>query len=71
MAWRFEDYRVEIGYTRAGHSPYATLREFYSLVGTGSTHEMAIASLKEEYERRVQEMARKGEDLPAPEGRNY
>jgi len=70
VAWRFEDYKVRIGYTRVGHLPCATLEEFYSLAGTGATHEAAIAYLKEEYERRVQQMARKGEDLPAPDGQS-
>jgi hypothetical protein len=68
MAWRFEDYKARIGYTRVGHVPYATLAEFYALVGTGSTHEVALTHLKEKYEQRIQQMAGKGEDLPAPEG---
>ena len=66
MERRFEEYQIHTGYTRSGHVPYATIKEFAALVGTGSTHEDALADLKRQFHLRVARMLDAGEQVPAP-----
>jgi hypothetical protein len=66
MTWRFEDYTLDLGHTNVGRVPYAALREFFALVGTGATHDEAITELRRLFGDRVQTMRRAGEPLPTP-----
>jgi hypothetical protein len=66
MHWRFEDYEVITGYTNVGHVPYASLREFFALVGTGASHEEAVVELRRLYAERVEHMLQAGDSVPPP-----
>jgi hypothetical protein len=66
MTWGFEDYTLDLGHTNVGRVPYAGLREFFALVGTGATHEEAITELRRLFADRIEAMRRAGESLPAP-----
>jgi len=68
MTWNFDEYTLEIGFTNEGNVPYASLKEFFALVTTGSTHEDAIEKLRSEYEKRLEFMRGSGDEIPVPGG---
>lgn len=63
---RFENYRIQTGYTNVGHVPYASIREFPSLVATGETPDEAIWNLRAVFEQCVRQMQEMGEPVPLP-----
>jgi len=63
---KFENYRIHTGYTRAGHVPYASIREFPFLMATGETHNEAIWNLRPIFEERIRQMKERGEPVPLP-----
>ncbi len=59
-------HKVETGYTREGHVPYATIKEFFALVGTGATHQEATENLRAKYRERIRHMTEQGFKIPVP-----
>jgi hypothetical protein len=68
MSWTFEDYTLVAGFTSAGQIPVASLKEFFALAATGSTHEIAVEQLRLAFDRRVASLQERGEPLPTPGG---
>jgi len=68
MAWSFDDYTLETGYTNEGNVPYASLNEFFALGATGSTHEEAVLNLRSDYEERIEFLRESGEEITVPGG---
>ncbi len=68
MAWSFDEYTLETGHTNEGNVPYASLKEFFALVATGSTNEEAIENLRAEYEKRIEFLRESGDEIPFPGG---
>ncbi|MBN1362699.1 MAG: hypothetical protein JW993_19025 [Sedimentisphaerales bacterium] len=63
---RFENYRIQTGYTNADHTPYAAIEEFFALSALGKTHDEAISNLRPKFEERVKLMKDRGEPIPLP-----
>ena len=68
MAWSFDEYTLETGFTNAENLPYASLKEFFALVETGATHEEAIENLRSAYEKRLEFLRESGDEIPVPGG---
>jgi len=62
---RFEDYKIQTGYTNAGHVPYAYIEEL-ALGAMGETHDEAIRDLRLDFEERLRLTRGKGQSVPLP-----
>jgi len=63
---RFEDYKIQTGYTNLNNIPWAGIEEFFALVGTGETHQEAIRDLEQKFHERIRRMREEGESIPLP-----
>jgi GNAT superfamily N-acetyltransferase/predicted RNase H-like HicB family nuclease len=66
---RFEDYAIQTSYTNIGNTPWASIEEFFGLVGTGDTHEEAIKDLEQRFHARIRHMRKAGDPIPLPGSR--
>jgi len=63
---KFENYKIQTGYTNAENIPYAGIEEFFALSALGATHEEAIEKLKVKFEERIKYMRERGQRIPLP-----
>ncbi|MCL5281262.1 MAG: hypothetical protein M1376_15285 [Planctomycetes bacterium] len=63
---KFEDYRIQTGYTNAGGFEESSIEEFFALGATGATHNEAIWNLRPEFEKRIAYLKERGEPIPLP-----